>query len=143
MMPLEVGQVLWLKIKYQIDKEADTEHPMLVYKIVDNYIEVIAIDKTMGKMHQLLHPYNIYINSQKPKEKVIFQDSYAQLNNILTIEYFEDILITRRVEEKLSTNKMNQIFNEYINWHKNNSILENRIVHMTKDDILRLNPKIV
>lgn len=74
---LEVGQVLWLKVRYQIDVVSDVKHPMLIAKIEDEYIEVIALDKTAGKMHQLFHNYNLYIDSLNPKEKVIFEDSYA------------------------------------------------------------------
>ena len=59
---LKIGQVLWLKVRYQIDKIADIKHPMLVAGIYDNYIEVIAMDKTFGKLHQLYRPYNYYIN---------------------------------------------------------------------------------
>ena len=46
---LEVGQVLWLKVRYQIDVVSNIKHPMLICKIEDNYIEVIAIDKTAFK----------------------------------------------------------------------------------------------
>ena len=59
---IEIGQVLWLKVRYQIDVIADKKHPMLVAKIEDDYIEVIALDKTAGKMYQLFHNYNIYID---------------------------------------------------------------------------------
>ena len=52
---LEVGQVLWLKVKYQIDIVSEVKHPMLIAKIEEDYIEVIALDSTKGKMHQLYH----------------------------------------------------------------------------------------
>ena len=42
---LQVGQVLWLKVRYQIDKIAQVKHPMLVADIQDDYIEIIALDK--------------------------------------------------------------------------------------------------
>ena len=71
---LKIGQILWLKVRYQLDKVADEKHPMLIAKIYDDYIEVIAIDKTKGRLHQLFRPYNYYINSQNPKEKVLFED---------------------------------------------------------------------
>ena len=54
---LQVGQVLWLKVRYQIDVISDVKHPMLIAKIENDYIEVIALDKTSGKMHQLFHNY--------------------------------------------------------------------------------------
>ena len=65
---LKVGQVLWLKVRYQIDKISDVKHPMLIAEINDDYIEVIAIDKTAGKLQNLYYPYNWYINSEDTKE---------------------------------------------------------------------------
>lgn len=47
---LKVGQVLWLKVRYQTDKISDVKHPMLIADIERDYIEVIAIDKTAGKL---------------------------------------------------------------------------------------------
>ena len=81
---LQVGQVLWLKVRYQIDVVSDVIHPMLIAKIEKDYIEVIAIDKTFGKMQCLYHEYNFFINSKNPTEDVIYEDSYAQLNTKIT-----------------------------------------------------------
>ena len=97
---LQVGQVLWLKVRYQVDMFAKEAHPMLIANIKDNYIEVIAIDKTAGKLQNLYYPYNKYINCENPRESVIYEDSYAQLNNKLTIENGE--------------NKLEIALNEYI-----------------------------
>ena len=49
-MNLEIGQVLWLKIKYKIDETAKEKHPMLIAKINEKYIEVIDLDKTKDKL---------------------------------------------------------------------------------------------
>ena len=57
---LQVGQVLWLKVRYQIDKIAQVKHPMLVADIQDDYIEIIALDKTAGKLQNLYYHYNWY-----------------------------------------------------------------------------------
>lgn len=38
---LRVGQVLWIKVRYQIDKVAEIKHPMLIAKINNEYIEVL------------------------------------------------------------------------------------------------------
>lgn len=76
---LEVGQVLWLNVKYQKNVESKVEHPMLICRVEKKTIEVIALDKTAGKLHQLFHKYNYFINCLNPKESVIFEDSYAQL----------------------------------------------------------------
>ena len=88
---LKIGQILWLKVRYQIDKVSDVKHPMLIAGINDEYIEIIAIDKTAGKLQNLYYPYNRYINSDNPKETVLYEDSYAQLNTKLTIENFADL----------------------------------------------------
>jgi len=50
---LKVGQVLWLKVRYQIDKVAEVKHPMLIIDINQEFIEVIALDKTAGKLQNL------------------------------------------------------------------------------------------
>lgn len=137
---LEVGQILWLKVRYQIDVVSNVKHPMLICKIENNYIEVIAIDKTAGKMHQLYHNYNYYINCDNPKEIVIFEDSYAQLNTKLTIDKIEELKIARKTLNKLSKNKLNDLLIEYDKYQKKYNIDEQRIVHMTKNEILYLNP---
>ena len=136
---LKIGQVLWLKVRYQIDKVSDVKHPMLVASIYDDYIEVIALDKTKGKMHNLFYPYNKYINSDNPKETVISEDSYAQLNTKLTIELFDDLIKYRKTTNLLSQKKLNILLNDYKEYQNNNVIKEERIVHMTKDELLKLN----
>ncbi len=137
---IEVGQVLWLKVRYQIDVVSFEKHPMLVAKINDEYIEVIALDKTLGKMHQLFHRYNYYIDSDHPKETVIFQDSYAQLNTKLTIDNIDELKFSRKTLNKLSVHKLNDVLLEYENYQNKYGVDEQRIVHMTKDEILYLNP---
>lgn len=136
---LQVGQVLWLKVRYQVDMFAKEAHPMLIADIKDNYIEVIAIDKTAGKLQNLYYPYNKYINCENPRESVIYEDSYAQLNNKLTIEKFPELSKYRKTTNKLSQNKLNEILFEYKDFHKSNIIKNERIVHMTKKDILTIN----
>ena len=51
-MSLEVGQVLWLKVRYQTNIVAKVPHPMLVavIDIDEDKIEVIAIDKAKDKI---------------------------------------------------------------------------------------------
>ena len=137
---LDVGQVLWLKVKYQIDVVSKIKHPMLIAEIKDDYIEVIALDKTAGKMHQLFHNYNYFINSDSPKESVIFEDSYAQLNTKLTIDKIDELKNARMTLEKLSKIKLNNLLNEYKKYQSKYGIDEQRIVHMTNIDILILNP---
>lgn len=105
----------------------------------EKIIEVIAIDKARDKMHQLFSEANLFIDSESPKEKVIYVDSYAQLNNILTIEYFPGLIKYRKTKDKLSSVKLNDLLKEYNNYKNNNIIPDYRIVHMTKEEILELN----
>lgn len=140
-MELEVGQILWLKVRYKTDIVAKQAHPMLVavISIDENKIEVIAIDKARDKISQLYNEANYFLDSDNPKEKVIYVDSYAQLNNTLTIEYFPELTNFRKTEEKLSQEKLEDLINDYNIYHKNNFIPDERKVHMTKEEILKLN----
>ena len=136
---LKIGQVLWLKVRYQIDKVSDVKHPMLVADIQDDYIEVIAIDKTAGKLQNLYYPYNWYIDSTNPCEKVLSEDSYAQFNTKLTIEKFPELVKYRKTEQLLSHNKLEELLINYKVYQVNIHIKEERIVYMTKYEILQLN----
>ena len=136
---LKVGQILWLKVRYQIDKVSDVKHPMLIAEINDDFIEIIAIDKTAGKLQNLYFPYNWYINSENPKETVLYEDSYAQFNTKLTIELFPELSNYRKTTDMLSKDKLKELLSEYKDYQKNNKIKEERIVHMTKYELLELN----
>ena len=136
---LEIGQVLWLKVRYQLDKVAETKHPMLIAKIEDDYIEIIAIDKTAGKIHQLYRPCNHYINSQNPYETVLYEDSYAQLNTKLTIEKFPELVTFRKTKDCLSNQKLKELLEHYEEYQNSNVLDESRIVHMTKSELLEMN----
>lgn len=143
-MDLEIGQVLWLKIKYKTDIVANMAHPMLVavIDIDDNKIEVIAVDKAREKISQLYNEANYFLDSENPKEKVIYVDSYALLNNTLTIEFFPELIKFRKTTAKLSKEKLTDLINDYKIYHKNNFIPDERKVHMTKNEILELNKDI-
>lgn len=140
-MDLEIGQVLWLKVRYQTNTVAKVAHPMLVaiINIEDNNIEVIAIDKVENKIFQLYNEANRFIDSDNPKEKVIFIDSYAQLNNTLTLEYFPELVKFRRTTAKISKEKLEDLINDYNEYHKNNIIPDERVIYMTKEEIQKLN----
>ena len=140
-MKLEIGQVLWLKVRYKTNTVSAYKHPMLVavIDIDENNIEVIAIDKARDKISQLYNEANYFLDSENPKEKVIYEDSYAQLNNTLTIEYFSGLSKYRKTTAKLSKEKLEDLINDYRIYHKNNFIPDERKVHMTKEEILSLN----
>lgn len=140
-MDLEIGQVLWLKVRYKQNIVAEIAHPMLVaiVSIDENKIEVIAIDKAKGKVAQLYSEANHFLDHENPDEKVIYVDSYAQLNNTLTIEYFPELIKYRKTEAKLSQAKLVDLLQDYKEYHENNFIPDERKVHMSKEEILRLN----
>lgn len=137
---LEVGQVLWLNVKYQKNVESKVEHPMLICRVEKKTIEVIALDKTAGKLHQLFHKYNYFINCLNPKESVIFEDSYAQLNTKLTIELTEELIGARKTVNKLSYDKLQDLIKAYYEYQENNKIDADRVVRMSSTEILKLNP---
>ena len=140
-MDLKIGQVLWLKVRYKTDVVASKAHPMLVavIDIDEDKVEVIAIDKARDKISQLYNEANYFLDSENPKEKVIYVDSYAQLNNTLTIEYFPELIKYRKTTATLSYDKLTDLINDYRIYHKNNFIPDERKVHMAKEEILRLN----
>lgn len=139
---LEVGQVLWLNVKYQKNVESKVEHPMLICRVEKKTIEVIALDKTAGKLHQLFHKYYYFINSLNPKESVIFEDSYAQLNTKLTIELTEELIKARKTVNKLSQDKLQDLIETYNDYQKYNKIDNDRIVYMSSVETLKLNPNL-
>lgn len=136
---LKIDQVLWLKVRYQKDKLSSVKHPMLIANITKEYVEIIALDKTAGKMQNLYYPYNSYINSENPKETVIYEDSYAQLNTKLTIEYFEELEKYRKTIDTLSINKLKELLERYKEYQDKNKIKKERIIHMSKKEIQKLN----
>lgn len=140
-MDLEVGQVLWLRVKYQPTIIATVPHPMLVAieNIEDNSIEVIAIDKARDKIYQLFNEANFFIDSENPKEQVIRIDSYAQLNNKLKIEYFPELVKYRKTKAKLSKCKLKELLSAYKEYQSNNFIPDYRQIYMSKQDILEWN----
>lgn len=136
---LKVGQILWLKVRYQLDKVSETKHLMLIAKIEEKHIEIIAIDKTSGKIHQLYRPYNHYINSQNPYETVIYEDSYAQLNTKLTVDNFPELIKYRKTTDCLSKEKLADLLENYTEYQQNNILDKARIVHMSKSELLAIN----
>ena len=115
---------------------------MIIADINDDYIEVIALDKTRGKLHQLFHYYNFYISYDNPKESVISEDSYGQLNTKLTIDNILELKNARKTLKKLSAKKLNALLKEYKDYQNNHNLDEKRVVHMSRDEILKLNPEL-
>ncbi len=140
MKDLEIGQVLWLRVRFNNDGVvADKEHPCLIVAINDDYIEIAHMDSLQGKEYQAAFRSNIVVYSDDPIETVIQKDSYLQLNNTFTVELCEELLNYRRTIDKLSLEKLQNILMEYKIYHSLNSIHPNKIVHMSKSEIATLN----
>ena len=136
---LIVGQVLWLKIRYQKEKISNIKHPLLIAKINKKTIELIAIDKIKGQLYNLYYPFNKYISCTNPIEKVISKDSYAQLNNKILVEYIEDLKKYRKTLKTLSKNKLKELLKDYFEYQKNTIIKEERKVYIKKEELKELN----
>ena len=136
---LIVGQVLWLKIRYQKDKISNIKHPLLIAKINKKSIELIAIDKIKGQLYNLYYPFNKYISCTNPIEKVISKDSYAQLNNKIIIENIESLKKYRKTINTLSKNKLKEQLKDYFKYKKNTIIKEERKVYIKKEELKELN----
>ena len=61
------------------------------------------------------------------------------LNTKLTIELFDELIKYRKTTKLLSQDKLNTLLNDYKEYQNNNVIKEERIVQMTKDELLKLN----
>lgn len=144
---IEVGQILSLRIRFNnYGTNAIEAHPVLVVRVdcKVSVIEVIHLDSTYGKpAWKALLPCNALIKFDNPKETVIDEESYAQLDNKFQIEMFHELIQTRRQIEKLSKDKLDNIIYRYNKYHKENGISDDKNVYMDKIEILNLNPNIV
>ena len=62
-----------------------------------------------------------------------------RFNTKLTIELFSGLSAFRRTEDTLSKKKLDELLFEYKTYQKENKVKEERIVHMTKYELLELN----
>jgi len=138
---LTAGQVLWLIFRFNNDGGVSNhEHPYVVVDIEEKIVEVIQLDSLKdGNRLWAFSKHGKVIHCDNPNETVIYKDSYAQLNNKFTIDNFPGLLKYRRTKDFLSTDKFSSLLKTYQNYQKNNIIDENKIVHMTEDEIKELN----
>jgi hypothetical protein len=140
MNPLEVGQVIALKIRYNnVGVTASGPHPYIIVSTNDDYVEVLQVDSLKGKERKAAFRSNKTIFCDNPNETVIDVDSYAQLDNRFTIEQHLGLLRFRRQTDKLSQGKLKTLIEAYREYQSNNVIDENKIVHMTVEEIEELN----
>jgi len=141
MCNLEVGQVLSLKLRFNNDgKISEGKHPYLIIDIVDYEVKCVEIAQLDTiKPYKLIRLSNTPIYCDNPNETVIDKNSYIQLDNKIQIEYFDDLIKYRRQPDKLSENKLEDVLEAYDNYHKTNIIESNKIVYITKEELLGYN----
>ena len=140
---IEKGQILTLKIRINNSGTiANVSHPLLVIDVdkQNKLIEVIHIDSiTPEKKWKALLKSNVTILKTNPDEVVIDKDSFVQIDNIIQIEYFPELVKCRRQENKLSDKKILKVVKRYNEYKQNEWISDNKKVFMNKEEILNLN----
>ena len=140
---IEKGQILTLKIRINNSGTiANVSHPLLVIDVdkQNKLIEVIHIDSiTPEKKWKALLKSNVTILKTNPEEVVIDKDSFVQIDNIIQIEYFPELVKCRRQENKLSDKKILKVVKRYNEYKQNEWISDNKKVFMNKEEILNLN----
>lgn len=144
---IEKGQVLSLKIRFNNSGTiASSAHPVLVIDVDKerNIIEIAHIDSiTEEKKWKALLKSNVTIKKNNPPETVIDKDSFVQIDNIIQLEYFPELVKKRRQEEKLSKEKFDKVITKYLEYKENEWIDDNKKVFMTKEEIISLNNDII
>lgn len=143
-MRIEAGQIITLRMRVNNSGTILNPHPYLVLfaNSIDNYIEIAQVDSLVGKEYKALKKSNKIIYCDDPHETVIDKDSYIQLDNCLRIEYFDDICLLRRQEDKLSDIKFQDVINAYINYQNTNYIDENKQVYVSASELKEYNSRL-
>ncbi|HIT10612.1 MAG TPA: hypothetical protein IAC24_03330 [Candidatus Onthousia faecigallinarum] len=143
---IEIGQVLSLKIRFNNSGVvANQAHPVLVVNVdkEKNILEIAHIDSiTEEKKWKTLLKGNVTIKKDNPPETVIDKDSFVQIDNIIQLELFPELVRKRRQTEKLSEIKLKKVLDRYDNYKKNEWIDDDKKVFMTKEEIILLNSDI-
>ena len=144
---IEKGQVLSLKIRINNSGiVANKSHPVLVIDVDKerNIIEIAHIDSiTEDKKWKALLKSNVTIKKYNHTETVIDKDSFVQIDNIIQLEYFPELIKKRRQEDKLSEEKFNKVITRYTEYKENEWIEDDKKVFMTKEEIILLNSDII
>lgn len=139
---LEVGQVLWLKLKFDNKQEySSIKHPYLIIEI-DKHIRLVNLlqfDSLAGKEYNILMKENYFVSCDEPEETVIYKDSYIQLNRIIHVQLCEELKQYRKTTDKLSRGKLELIAKKYSDYIVSNDIADSRISTYSKEDILANN----
>jgi len=144
-MLIEPGQVLTLNMQVSNSGLILYGHPYLVlYANEDNnYIEIAQVDSLKGKEFKAARKTNKIIFCDEPQETVIDKDSYIQLDNLLRIEYFDELVLLRRQQDKLSINKFNDVLHTYEAYQSTHFLDENKQVYLSRSEITAINNKLL
>lgn len=141
-MLIEVGQVLWLRGRFNNEGDiSDVIHPYLVLRVIgDTALEIGQMDSvTPDKVWKLALESNKAVFNEKPTETVIEKDGFIQMDNAIQIEYYDGLTKYLRTADKLSKGKLDEILQEYRDYHITHEIDENKQIYMTKEELESLN----
>ena len=142
MSALKVGQVLWLVFRFNnTGTVSDSTHPYVITSISDAEIGLVQLDslKEGNRLHAFSkHSKVVYCSF--PAESVIQTDSYAQLNNRFSVDNYSALIRYRQSENTLSDARLDDLLSAYNDYHATYAIDENRIVHMSQEEVEELNP---
>lgn len=141
-MLIEEGQILILNMQVNNSGTILYGHPYLVLFVNNNFIEIAQVDSLKGKEFKAAKKSNKIIYCDNPNETVIDKDSYIQLDNLLRIEYFDELALMRRQPDKLSEAKFKDVISTYTNYQSTHLVSENKQVYMFKSEIIALNSKL-
>ena len=134
---IEIKDVLSLKIRFNNNGEkSKTTHPYIVKSINEQLgiVEIIQRDSIKeGKEYVALYNSNALIKAGGCFDK----DGFVQLDNKFTIENFNEL--SNFKIGSITDNQFLKISMKYDKYQKENTIVENKIVYMTKVEILKLN----
>ena len=142
MSDILIGQVLWLVFRFNNSGDiSDSEHPYVITDIDDTIVELIQLTSIKDdNRHLVASKHNKLIYCEFPVESVISKDSLAQLNNTFTIDYFPELVRYRKSNNTLTEERLVDLLSSYNDYHAENIIDENKIVHMSKAEVIALNP---
>ncbi len=141
-LDLEVGQVLWLIIRFNNNGNvSNRQHLYLIMDINEefNYIEIAQLDSVEGKEFKAMYKSNHLILNQKPQESVIDRNVFLQMDNTFRVELCPEIMRFRKLKGKLSEAKRIKAIEEYFSYREKNIISENKNVYMSREELLFLN----
>lgn len=141
---IEVGEVLWFKMKFKNSgATAKSKHPYLIVEIDKtlNIVEIAQLSSLKGKEYRAAFKSNKTIYSDNPMESVIYEDSIMQMDNTFKVEYHSELEKYKQTQGKLSKEKLSDAISEYRKYHEENFIEEDRQVYMSQTELGALNTK--